>query len=114
MPVSSAELSRTDRANADVAISLAILKYARHARGGRMDPTALSKYIDRKPPLADPSKVIEAAAKAGQPDAYLRGLHPQHPQFERLRQKYLAAKAGQPVTQSETGAPCKRQEASCS
>jgi len=105
LPVRSADLSRTDRANADLAISLAILKYARHARGGRMDPTALSKYIDRRPPLADPSKVIEGATSSGQPDAYLRGLHPQHPQFERLRQKYLAARAGQPATLTDMSAP---------
>jgi murein L,D-transpeptidase YcbB/YkuD len=101
LPVRSAELSRTDRANADVAISLAILRYARYARGGRMDPTALSRFIDRKPPLADPASVIEEAAKAAQPDAYLRGLHPQHPQFERLRQAYLALKSGRQLPQTE-------------
>jgi murein L,D-transpeptidase YcbB/YkuD len=105
-PTDGAQVSRAERANFDVALGLTVLKYARHARGGRMDPTALSKYIDRKPPLADPAKVIEEAAKADQPDAYLRSLHPQHPQFERLRQKYLAAKAGgQPLTQADTAAP---------
>jgi L,D-transpeptidase YcbB len=111
-PTDGAQLSRTERANFDVALSLAVLKYARHARGGRMDPTALSKYIDRKPPLADPNKVIEEAAKADQPDAYLRGLHPQHPQFERLRQKYLAAKAGgQALAQTDTAAPVNAKKA---
>jgi len=105
MPSAGAELSRADRAKFDVAISLAVLKYARHARGGRMDPTSLSKFIDRKPPLADPNLVIDAVAKAGQPDTYLRGLHPQHPQFERLRQKYLAARSGQTVAPGEPAAP---------
>jgi len=104
LPVRSVDLSRTDRASADVAVSLAVLKYARHARGGRLDPTALSKFIDRKPPLADPGKIIEGAASASQPDAYLRGLHPQHPQFERLRQKYLAAKAGLSAAPNDAGA----------
>jgi hypothetical protein len=66
-----------------------------------MDPTALSRFIDRKPPLADSASVIEEAAKAAQPDAYLRGLHPQHPQFERLRQAYLALKAGRQLAQTE-------------
>jgi murein L,D-transpeptidase YcbB/YkuD len=104
MPTTGAELSRADRAKFDVAISFAVLKYARHARGGRMDPTALSKFIDRKPPLADPSVVIAEAAKAAQPDAYLRSLHPQHPQFERLRQKYLAAKSGRAEPAAPAGA----------
>jgi murein L,D-transpeptidase YcbB/YkuD len=51
--------------------------------------------------------VIEEAASATDPDAYLRGLHPQHPQFERLRQKYLSLKSGQASTESETAAPAK-------
>jgi murein L,D-transpeptidase YcbB/YkuD len=63
----------------------------------------LSKYLDRKPPLLDPGAVIAAAAKAESPDAYLRSLHPQHPQFEALRQKYLALKRGQPVAQPPAG-----------
>ena len=92
-----AELSRAHRANAEIALSLAILKYARHARGGRADPASLSKYLDRKLPLLDPGEVIAAAAKAESPDAYLRSLHPQHPQFEALRQKYLALERAQPV-----------------
>ena len=94
------EPSRIARADAEIALSLAILKYARHARGSRADPIALSKNLDRKLPLLDPRQVIDAAAKAESPDAFLRFLHPQHPQFEALRQKYLALKRGQPVAVS--------------
>src|SRR4029077_8848140 len=89
------ELSRTARADAEIALSLAVLKYARHARGSRADPATLSRNLDRKPPLLPPQAVIEAAAKAAAPDAYLRSLHPQHPQFEALRQKYLALRGSQ-------------------
>ena len=92
------ELSRAARADAEIALSLAILKYGRHARGSRADPATLSKFLDRKPPLLEPQRVIDAAAKAAAPDAYLRSLHPQHPQFEALRQKYLALKGSQPKT----------------
>ena len=83
------ELTRDQRADAEIALSLAILEYARHARGGRADPLSLSRNLDRKPQLLDPRSVIEAAASTDSPDAYLRALHPQHPQFERLRQAYL-------------------------
>jgi L,D-transpeptidase YcbB len=79
-------------ADAEVALSLAILKYARFARGGRIiDPTILlSDELDRKPQLLDPEVVIKGIAAADAPDAYLRGLNPQSPQFEKLRQAYLA------------------------
>jgi L,D-transpeptidase YcbB len=97
----SSGLSRAERADAEVAIGLAILKYARHARGSRSDPTTLSKFLDRKLPLLDPREVITAAAKADAPDAFLRWLHPRHPQFEALRQKYLAARSGR----TDTSAP---------
>ncbi len=79
-------------AEAELKLALAVLEYARHARGGRMDPTDLSFNIDRKPSLLDPLKVLADAASAGEVDGYLRKLHPQHPQFELLRQKYLEAK----------------------
>jgi L,D-transpeptidase YcbB len=93
------ESTKVDLAGAELKLSLAVLKYARHARGGRMMPGELSNYIDRKPPLLEPKTVLEQIAKAEAPDAYLRGLHPQHPQFEQLRQAYRAVRSGQlPLT----------------
>ena len=92
LPAGGTQLSRVDRADAEVAVSLAVLKYARHARGGRAEPTALSRNLDRQLFLLAPPQVIDAAAAAQAPDAYLRSLHPQHPPFEALRQKYLALK----------------------
>ena len=101
-PTSGREPTRTERADVEITLSLAVLKYARHARGGRAEPTSLSRNIDRQLSLLAPAQAIEAAAKAEKPDAYLRGLHPRHPQFELLRQKYLALKRGQPVAAADT------------
>jgi murein L,D-transpeptidase YcbB/YkuD len=86
-------------ADAELALSLLAMKYARYARGGRItDPaTQLSSYLDRKPQLLEPKTVIEKLAAAGEVDAYLRGLHPQHPGFERLRQKLLAMRTAPPA-----------------
>jgi murein L,D-transpeptidase YcbB/YkuD len=95
------ELTRAARADAEIEISIAVLKYARHARGGRADPLAISKNLDRKPPLLDPRQVIDTAASTDSPGAFLRSLHPQHPQFERLRRRYLALKRGEPVAALE-------------
>lgn len=84
-------------ADAELRLSLAALKYARHARGGRVDPAQLSTYLDRKAQLIAPKRLIEELAVTPAPDAYLRGLHPQHPQFEKLRQAYLALRDAAPA-----------------
>jgi murein L,D-transpeptidase YcbB/YkuD len=89
---SAAAQSPQDLAAAEMKISLAALKYGRYARGGRIiNPSEqLSSYLDRRPQLMKPQAILDGLAAADQVDAYLRGLHPKHPQFERLRQKYLA------------------------
>ncbi|MEZ5873412.1 MAG: L,D-transpeptidase family protein [Hyphomicrobiales bacterium] len=84
-----------DQAAAEVAITLAVLKYARQARGGRADPSALSKIVDQKPRLRDPNTVLTEIAAAETPDAYLRELNPKHAQFLLLRQALLKARAGE-------------------
>ena len=102
------ELAAATLADAELMLSLSAMKYARYARGGRItDPaTQLSSYLDRKPQLVEPKTVIEKLAGATEPDAYLRGLNPQHPQFEKLRQKYLElrqAKATQEIVRLPSG-----------
>jgi murein L,D-transpeptidase YcbB/YkuD len=91
-PRTGAPLTPEEIADADVALSLVVLKYGRYARGGRIIHPAgqLSSYLDRRPQLLKAKSILEGIAAAENPDAYLRSLHPQHPQFERLRQKYLA------------------------
>lgn len=88
---------REELADADVTLSLAALKYARHARGGRLEPISLSKNFDRTPQIYAPESVLMELASADKPSLYLRELNPRHPQFERLRLKYLAVKSGQHV-----------------
>jgi len=81
-------------AGAEIKLGLAVLKYARHARGGRLEPSQLSRHLDQKPPLRDPQAVIEAVAATDAPGDYLRDLHPKHVQFVRLREALLKARAG--------------------
>ncbi len=82
-----------DQAATEVAIDLAILKYARDARGGGVDPSAVSKVFAQTPPVRDPSTVLTEIVASATPDAYLRDLHPKHEQFERLHQALLKAQA---------------------
>jgi L,D-transpeptidase YcbB len=77
-------------ADAEIKLSLAVLKYARHARGGRLDPPSIADVMDRRPHLYDPKSVLQGIAAAESADAYLRGLHPRHEQFKRLRQALIA------------------------
>ena len=88
----ASDIAPEARAEAEATLSLAILKYARFARGGRiMDPSgSLNSNLDRRPQLLDPQTVLDEIAKADAPETYLKSLHPKHPQFEKLRQAYLA------------------------
>ncbi len=78
-------------ADAEIQYSTTALQYARFARGGRIpDPAEmLTTEFDRRPQWIDPATVIKALADSREPDAYLRSLHPQQPQFEKLRQLYV-------------------------
>jgi murein L,D-transpeptidase YcbB/YkuD len=89
----SADASAADLVEAELKVAVAVLTYAHHARGGRMNPSDLSLSIDRAPPLIEPKRVLDEITASAEPDTYLRKLHPQHAGFERLRQLYLALRA---------------------
>jgi murein L,D-transpeptidase YcbB/YkuD len=76
-------------AEAEIKLAQAVLKYARYARGGRVNPSSISQLMDQTPTLKAPKSVLTEIAEAAAPDAYLRSLHPKHEQFERLRQVLL-------------------------
>lgn len=77
-------------------LSVAVLIYARQAISGRADPSEISKYWDQRPRDVDGVAVLTQVASAGSAQAALEGLHPQHPQFEGLRQAYLRMRASGP------------------
>jgi len=100
LPALAAGADDAARANAEAQLSIAVLAYARMARGGRVDPQALTKFLDREPPLLPPKDVIAEVSAAADPAAWLRSQHPPHPQFEKLRQVYLSMRksAGEAAT----------------
>jgi murein L,D-transpeptidase YcbB/YkuD len=102
LPVLSAEeRSPAALADAEIKLGVAVLKYARHARGGRLDPAQVSRNFDQKPSLRDPKAVLETVAGLDTPGNYLRALHPKHPQFELLRQALIKARAGSAQPEAE-------------
>lgn len=88
------KLSSDQLPDAEIAISSAALHYVRDARGGRLEPSALGRNLDPTLNLADPLQVMEELAERDDVDAYIRGFHPQHPQFEALRQVMLKMQGG--------------------
>ncbi|HVX36870.1 MAG TPA: L,D-transpeptidase family protein [Hyphomicrobium sp.] len=80
------------RGAAEAQLTLSALKYARFARGGRLDPVALSNILDMKPPVKDPKVVMRELAEASHPGPFLVGLNPHHDGFEKLRQELLKAR----------------------
>jgi murein L,D-transpeptidase YcbB/YkuD len=83
-----ADLPSTTAAQAadEIKLALAVLKYARYAKGGRVSPSRISNLFDQKSNLLDPKQVLRDVAASSDPAAYLVALHPKHDQFERLRQ----------------------------
>lgn len=73
-------------ADAELQVAVAALKYARHASGGRVDPSSLSRFNDHRGTFADPSAVLAGLAGTPKPDVYLEALHPHHPQFQKLHE----------------------------
>jgi L,D-transpeptidase YcbB len=96
LPLSSALPATVEaQALAELKLNLAILKYARAARGGRFTPSAISSLFDQRPPLRDPRAVLAEIEGADAPDVYLQSLHPPHEQFVRLRQALLKARGNE-------------------
>lgn len=100
----ASDLKPDDQAAADLTLSTAISKYARFARGGRIVHPGgqLNTNFDRRPQFIDPKNALDEIVAAVDAAAYLRALHPVHPQFEKLRQKYLALRGGKGGADSAT------------
>lgn len=79
--------SITERAEAEIKISKAVLTYARYASAGRLIPQKISRFLDNKPELPDPSKVMLAVTEGDDIEKALRSFHPTHKQFWALKEQ---------------------------
>ena len=82
-------------AKREIDLSIAALIYARHAKGGRTSPSLVGLQLTYTPALLDPLQFLNELSSAADPAAYLRSLHPQHPQFLLLREKLLDIRSKQ-------------------
>jgi murein L,D-transpeptidase YcbB/YkuD len=81
-------------AGAELKISHAVLDYAHDARGGRINPSRISRNLDPTLSLPKPLEVIESISFRSDPASYLRSFQPQHPQFGLLRKKLIELRGG--------------------
>ncbi len=90
VPLKQGRWTSAEAAAAELEISVAILSYARQARGGRIAEPArtLSSYLDRRPVMMDPAEVLAQTTAATEPDGVLRSFHPRHQQFHKLQALY--------------------------
>lgn len=90
-PVGAATISVDDRrmvAKSDVLLTLSALRYARHAKAGRIIPSSVSKDIGFKPNLPDPIAVLKDLDTASSPEFALQRLHPEHLQYWAIQAAY--------------------------
>ncbi|MEZ5839237.1 MAG: hypothetical protein R3D02_01985 [Hyphomicrobiales bacterium] len=74
-------------AAAELELDRAILRFARQAWGGRLDPARISSYITIKPQHPDPISSLGDIASASDPAAALDAFNPPHAGFAALRDK---------------------------
>ncbi len=105
VPTVGTSLTPEAAADAEIKISQLVLKYARYARGGRINPASISQLMDVSLTMIEPKRILADVTILDAPDAYLRSLHPKHVQFELLRQALLKARGKTEKQQEEEAAP---------
>ena len=68
-------------AKLEIAITIAALKYARHASGGQVNPNKIGRSYDLAPPTIERMQALSQITGTNRPDSYLEGLHPNHPAY---------------------------------
>jgi len=90
----------------ELQLSYAFVKYASHLASGRTDPVSVDPHWFVTPRKVDVAAVMRQASDSGRVEETLRGLSPQHPQYERLRQtlqlyREIAARGGWPAVPAD-------------
>ncbi len=73
------------KAQADIALSTAVVAYALQASGARLSPRNLAKDVTAKPEVADPGFALKSVAAAEDPDAALAAFNPPQRDYRALR-----------------------------
>jgi L,D-transpeptidase YcbB len=98
LPKLEAQPSSEQLVDAEITLGLAVLKYARQASGGQVDPAILSRFNDHRGTFVEPRLVLSQMASSAKPATVLQSFHPQHAQFQLLHEALIKLrKGGEPV-----------------
>lgn len=90
------------QADAEIALSAAILTYVRQASSGRVDTRQISRDIAKAPNMPDPVAALASVAIASDPVTVLGGYNPASPQYLALKQKLADVRAASAVAAEAT------------
>jgi murein L,D-transpeptidase YcbB/YkuD len=76
-----------DWASAELKLSLAAIRYARDARGARINPSRLSALIAPSLAIPEADQVLAALSSSRNPGIALNGFNPPHPEYAALKAK---------------------------
>ncbi|MER8638217.1 murein L,D-transpeptidase [Mesorhizobium sp. M1365] len=77
----------------EMALSARVLRYARDAQSGRVDPNRITGYYDFPPKPLDMEGVLKTLAHTQQVRTYLESRHPQNSEYQALRVELEALQA---------------------
>lgn len=87
----------TALAEAEFALSLAIVNYGWQASGGRVDPRTIAKLIMEQPNIADSAAILTGVSGAPDAAAALRAFNPPQPGYRALRDKLAELRRDRPA-----------------
>ncbi|TCP63339.1 murein L,D-transpeptidase YcbB/YkuD [Rhodovulum bhavnagarense] len=82
-------LTQRDMGRAEVAAMRLFLAYAQDISNGVLDPNKVVPDIKRKADRIDPAAMMKEFAKADSPEAFLKALPPESPEYARLLREKL-------------------------
>ena len=94
-----------DLALADIRLTALAVRYARDARGGRIDPRRLSALITPKLDLPAASEVLARLDGHAEPDTVLASYQPAHEGYRALKAKLAELRQSQPQAQPSVRIP---------
>ncbi|HEV2563715.1 MAG TPA: L,D-transpeptidase family protein [Microvirga sp.] len=83
-------------ARADVRLSLSVIRYARDARGGRIDLARLSPLVTPKLALPSAEEVLSKVSSAGDAGGALEAYNPPHPGYRALKERLVKLRENHP------------------
>lgn len=83
-------------AEADLKLSASVIRYARDARGGRIEPSRLSALATPKLELPEAGEVLTKVSAAKDADAALGAYNPPHEGYRALKERLARLRANHP------------------